>query len=501
MLLGGALGAAAFLCSRMASVAGEETTEPTPDPSPRQRVTFDLAVQIVGRFGNLVLGIFVTVLVARSLGDAEFGEWSSLVAILSLTGALCDLGLTAVTVRRAAENPAVEPEWIGALVQLRFVLSLAATAVAALAVVAISSGSEMALAGIVLSSTLLLSGPAALQAIFQLRIRNALTVALMSLQSVLWGLGTVLVFVVGGGIVGLAVAFAVVAVVVTFVQGVVALRLGTVRFGSARARWGELLRVGVPVAVTSALVLGYGRIDQVLVLELAGSSAAGLYAAVYRIFDQSQFVAISVATTALPLLAAAFTADAARFKRVMQDATEVMLIFSVGGFVVALVYAHELVELLFGPTFSDAAPALPVLMGTLVPVSLGYMIGILVILTNTQLRYVFVAAAGLCFNVAANLVAIPRWGFVAAAWVTLATELLVVSLGLVLVGPRLPIRPGLGRVPRIVAAALVLLGVLVGLRLVSAPVLIAIALGSLAYVAALLMFRAVEIAELKALAW
>ena len=465
------------------------------------RTTVDLAFQIIGRFGNLVLGIFVTVLVARALGDSGFGEWATLVAILSLTGALCDLGLTPVAVRRAAEEPEAEPEWLGALVQLRLVLSVVATAIGITVVLAVSSGREMAIAGVVLSSTLLLSAPSAVQTIFQLRIRNTLSVALMSLQSVLWGLGAVLVFQAGGGIVGLASAFAVVAVIVTLSGAILALRLGTVSFGGSRVRWAELLRVGVPVAVTSALVLGYGRIDQVLVLELAGSSEAGLYAAVYRMFDQSQFVAISVATTVLPLLAASFTVDPVRFRRIMQDAIEVMLIFSVGGFMVALVYAQEIVVLLFGQAFSAAADGLPVLIGTLIPVSFGYMIGILVILTNNQLRYVLVAAVGLCFNVVANLIAIPVWGFIAAAWITLLTELLVVTLGWAMVHGRLPIRPGLGRIPRIAAAATVLLGILIGLRLLSAPLLLAIPVAAAAYAGLLIWFRAVALAELKALAW
>jgi O-antigen/teichoic acid export membrane protein len=485
----------------VASGGGRREQARAPGGVAPRRATVDLALQILGRFGNLVLGVFVTVLVARSLGDSGFGNWSTLVAILSLTGAFCDLGLAPVAVRRAAEDPEAEPEWLGALIQLRFLLSAGATAVCVAAVVAVSSSTEMAVAGIVLSATLLLSAPSALQTIFQLRIRNSFTVAAMSLQSVLWGLGAVLVFETGGGIKGLAIAFATVAVIVTVAQGIVALRLGTVRFEASRARRRELLRVGVPIAVTSALVLGYGRIDQVLVLEFGGSRDAGLYASVYRMFDQSQFVAISVSATVFPLLAAAFTIDPARVKSIVQDATEVMLIFSIGGFVVSLVYAHEIVLLLFGPAFSAAAPALPVLIGTLVPVSLGYMIGILIILTNNQLRYVMVAVAGLCVNVAANLVAIPIWGFIAAAWITLATEVVVTVLGWLMVRGRLPIQPGLGRIPRIAGAATVLLGVLVGLRLLSVPVLLAVPAGAVLYAGALLMFKAAALAELRQLGW
>ncbi len=465
----------------------------------RRRATIDVATQIVGRFGNLVLGVFVTVLVARSLGESRFGDWSTLLAILSLTAALCDLGLTPVAVRRAAEDSEAEPRWLGALVQLRLILSTTATVIAVAAVLLISSGTQMMVAGIVLVSTLLLSAPSAVGAIFQLRVRNALTVAMQTLQSVLWAAGTVVVLATGSGMIGLAIAYGVVAVVVTSVQLVVALRLGSVSFAGARKSWGDLLRVGIPVAVTSALVLGYGRIDQVLVRQLGGSRDAGLYAAVYRIFDQSQFVAVSVATTVFPLLAVSFRTDVRRFRGIMQDATELMLVFSIGGFIVSLVYPHQIVSLLFGAGYADAAPALPVLVGTLIPVSIGYMTGMLVILTDNQLRYVAVAAVGLTFNVVANVLAIPVWGFIAAAWITLATELLVVALGWAMVRRRLPAQLAVGRLPRIAVAAGLLAGVLQALELLSTPVLLAVPLAAAVYAGALVGFRAVAIAELKGL--
>ena len=52
------------------------------------------------------------------------------------------------------------------------------------------------------------------------------------------------------------------------------------------------------------LTLAYGRIDQVLVFQIAGTDAAGLYGAMYRILNTAAFVPMAVMTTLFPVLSA-----------------------------------------------------------------------------------------------------------------------------------------------------------------------------------------------------
>ena len=76
-------------------------------------ISWDIAVQLVGRFGNLALGIVVTALLARTLGDAGFGVWSTLLAISSLLGVIGNMGLEQVALRCAVAEPGREPQWLG----------------------------------------------------------------------------------------------------------------------------------------------------------------------------------------------------------------------------------------------------------------------------------------------------------------------------------------------------------------------------------------------------
>ncbi len=445
----------------------------------------DVAVQVVGRFVNLVLGVFVTILVVRSLGGERFGEWSSLLALIALTLALCDLGFRQVAVRRAAAEPAAEPAWIGALMQLRFLLSIAAFAICASVVLVIATDTEMRAAGLVLSATLLLAALGGLRAILQLRVRNDLDIAVITLNSVVWGTAVVVVTMTDGGLVQLALGFLLALVASDVLLVILALRHGRVRLRRVGDRWPEMLRVGIPIAIGSVLVLSYGRIDQILVLQLAGAEDAGLYGAAYRIFDQAQFVAISVTTTVFPLLAATYAHDVARYSLLLQTSTEVLLATALGGLAFVAASGQELVVLLFGPEFGSTADALALLLVALVPVSFGYLLGMLVILTGCQRRFVLIAAFGLLFNVTVNLMLLPRFGFVAAAWATLATELLVAAATWFLVRRKSPAMPRWGRIPRIAGAAAAGFLLVTLLRSFDVPVAVSLVIFSVTYLAVL----------------
>ena len=67
-------------------------------------------------------------------------------------------------------------------------------------------------------------------------------------------------------------------------------------------------------------------------------------------------------------------------------------------------------------------------MAAFAVICFGYLGGNLVVLLELQRLFVRNAAIALVFNVVLNLLLIPPYGFLAAAWVTLATEILVVSL-------------------------------------------------------------------------
>lgn len=470
-----------------------------PSAATPRRAVRDVAIQLVARAGNLALGIVATAVVARALGGEGFGEWSTLLVVAQMAGYLADLGVEQVAVSRAAKEGR-EGDWMGALVGLRTLISFPATAVAAGFVLLLASDDEMVAGGLLLAATILATGPGSSRALLQLRVRNDLNMIVITFNSVVWTSAAIVLAAQDAGIVAFAAAFLAATWATAALQVVFAVRAGRIDLRGGRPLLRPLTAAGIPVAISGLLILAYARIDQVLVYEIAGAREAGLYAAAYRILEQAHFVPLAVATTFLPLVAAAHGRDLARARRMTQLVIDNLAVASLPTVGFTLVASEQVIQLLFGDAFTPAAPAVPVLMGAFVVICLGYLSGNLVIVLGLQRRFVVYAVVALVFNVALNVVLIPPYGFIAAAWATLATEILVVGLTTRLVMRELGHVPRLDRVARAAAATAGMTLAVWAARELGAGIAVLVLVGGVVYAALVLLAGALRIEELRAIA-
>lgn len=460
----------------------------------------DVVVQVGGRVLNLALGVVVTALVARTLGNEGYGQWVTIFAVVSIATEVTVFGFTGVAVRQAVSDKAREGDWIGASAALQATFSIVIAPVAVIALVLLADETAMQVAGAVIALLLLLTGPLAVRAIFQLRMRNEIPVAVTTLNSLLWAGGVFVLAATDAGLRAFAVTFVAIAYATAAVEVAAALRLTEAKLRPSRKLWGPLARIGVPIGVGSLLIVAYARVDQIMVFELAGEREAGLYGAAYRILDQAHFIPLSLITTIAPITAAAVAAgDIERLRRVIATAARFLLMAALGALAVAVAVGTPALAALFGEDFREAGRALPPLVGAFVFMSLGYLSGNLVLLYELQRRFVITATIGLAVNVGLNLLFIPRYGFVAAAWTTLVTEVVVVvptlAAGLRRMGGTIEPLPYLRA-----AAAAALLGLaLAGLERAGAPVGVSLAVAGPLYVGLLLAVRAFAPAELREL--
>ncbi|MCW2958681.1 MAG: polysaccharide biosynthesis protein [Solirubrobacterales bacterium] len=476
---------------------------PTPPPGLRavssRRVVLDILGQLVTRGGNIALGIAVTIVLVRVLGDARFGQWSTILAIVQIVGYFGDLGLEQIAVRRAAEDADGQSQWLSSLLTFRLAVGVPVTLVTLVVTLLLAEDSTMRATGVILSGTVLVGSLAAYRTIFQLHVRNSTTAAFELANGIVWGLAVVLVAVLDGGMIALAWAFLGAALVTNLAQAVVAHRLVPLRPSLDRDQVREFVKVGVPVAVGSLLILSYGRIDQVLVFHYTGDRGAGLYGAAYRILDRAMLLPGTVVATIFPLMAAAHATDIARVRRLVQLGAEVIATITFPVLPVMAFLATPVIELLFGREFSDASTAFAILMGLFAISGFGYMSGYLVLLLGLQKRFIVIALVGLVVNVGLNVLLLPRYGFEAAAVVTIVTDVVVVGWSLHTSLGVLQMRLAFGRLARLIGASLAAGLVAGGVHALGLGLVPAVAAAIVAYVALVLGTRAWTVPELRAI--
>jgi O-antigen/teichoic acid export membrane protein len=364
---------------------------------------------------------------------------------------------------------------------------------------AISDDAAMRVAAALVCAELPISVLSTLKVVFQLQVRNVVVTAIEVANGILWAAAVGVVALLDGGLVAFAAAFLAVSTVSNLAYVVFALRASPVRFRSSRSLWPALARQGLWVGIGGLLTLGYGYVDQVIVFELAGVRDAGLYGAVYRIYERVQFLPAAIMTTLFPLFVAARDSDPGRVRRLFRTSVDYLLLTSVPALAITLAGPRPITRLLFGADFVDAAPALPLLMATFAVVSLGYLTGYLIVTYDLQRRFLAIAIGALAFNVATNLALVPSYGFMAAAWLTLATEILVVSLSMWIVCRRMGMVPGGDHLGRIAVASGATWAVAWGLNQAGLPTPVWLAVGGALYAALVVALGVVSLDELRTL--
>ena len=465
----------------------------------RARAAADVAIQVLGRALNLLPGIVVTVLLTRALGDDGFGSWSTALAIVQIATPFGDFGLEQVAVRKAAAAREDERDWIGALITLRLAFALPVAIVTAIVQLVIADNAEMAAAGLLLTGTLLVAPVSMTRVAFQTRVRNDLTILVLTVNSILWTAAVIAIAASDGGMVWFAAAFLGSAVASVGLGAWLGSRLSRPRLRGSRALWRELARIGVPIGVAGLVVTAYVKLDQVMLFSLAGAEDAGLYGAVYRFLDQAQFVPAALMTTLFPIMASSWPGDPERVRRIGRLIADYLAIVTLPALGFTIVASEPVVRLLFGEDFLRAADALPILMGAFVVICFGYLAGNLVVVLELQRVFLRNALIALAFNVVLNLILIPPYGFMAAAWVTLATEVLVTALTLSAVLRRLELTLRLRRIALASVAAALMTGAVAGLQALGAPLGVLLAAAAVTYPAAVLLVGAVRLAEVRQL--
>jgi len=382
-----------------------------------------LAVERVVRFG---FGTGVGLLVARHLGPDRFGTLSYCVALTTLLGVLPGLGLDAILRRQLVREPGRAAEWLlGALglraaVGLGLIVGVLTAARAGWGLKGEEPGTVAVLALLLLQPALFVPEPwlqaglhgrsVALVQIGALAVAGAVRLRLIAVDAPLAAFAWVLVAEMAVTAAGFWLA---------------SRRLG-VAWVASRPTWStarRLLGEAWPLLGASVAVAVYMKIDEVMLRHLAGPEAVGVYAAAVKLSELGYFVPTALAASVLPALLRV-RADAAEYARRQQQYYDLSAGLAYGFAVPCTLLAPWLVAWAYGERYAGAAPILAVHAWAAAFVFLGVARAQWLVNEGLTRFYLAATCAGAGVNVLLNLLLIPRWGGVGAAWATVAAQAL-----------------------------------------------------------------------------
>jgi O-antigen/teichoic acid export membrane protein len=343
--------------------AESEAADALAGPDVGGRVVRGGAVRVAGIVAQNLLVALGAVVLLRYLGIDDFGRFGTVMALIAIVQGVTDAGLTITGTRELALREAghARHDLLGHILSLRIALTSAGVVAAVLFALGAGYDEVMvvgtAVAGI---AALLLNVQGAFLLPLVVELRNGLIAINEVLRQLFNVVFWALAVVAGAGLgwfFGAQVA-----------AGVLMLALVPVLIGRAalvRPRWTAeqlrgLITVGLPVAISSVLIVVYFKVLIIIVSLLSTESQTGLFATSARIFDMTAMLPLTFSVLILPVLTVAARDDEGRLRYVLGQMTQAMAVAGVGVAIAVAVLAEPVLLVLGGEDFVDAAPILRV---------------------------------------------------------------------------------------------------------------------------------------------
>jgi O-antigen/teichoic acid export membrane protein len=460
------------------------TAGPAGGGSVVRRVAWNTAAQGIGKAAVLGIGLASVVVTTRYLGASDYGKVALAFAFMQMLGVLADVGLLTVVVREISRDPESTDRLVGNTLVLRLALSLVTLVLAALVSLVLPWDEEVRVAVLIAGVPFVLGlVNSALVAVFQARLRMDRAAVADVLGRAASFVALVVVVVADLGFYAVVGTAAVGAAVTLAVTWTIVHREASPRPRAERQVWRSLIVTALPVGAALAVSEVYFRLDTLLVSAFRDYDEVGLYSLSYRIVELIAILPAIVMTSVFPLLSRYLQERRDLAERTIDAAGDLFVAVGVPIAAGGLVVAPELVRALGGDDFAGAADPLRLLLFAVALAFVSGLFGHALIAGGRQASALRLGLAALAFNLAANLVVIPAWGIEGAAAVAVASEVILVAGGFVLVRRELGLAPRFALMWRVLVAAAVMGGVL---ALVDEwPLAVLLALGVALYAAAL----------------
>lgn len=413
-------------------------------------------IRTLGYGTGLLLTAVASVFLLRYLGVVRFGQYTTVVAIVTVVQGVTDAGLSIVGTRELVHADAERRRVLLAdLVGIRLVLTPLGVAVGVL--FALVAGYPHALV-----TGTLLAGVGVVLAVVAATLTMPLSVDLR--YGAITTTDFVRQLVIVAGIIGLVVAGAglVPFFVVYIVAGAAAIAT-TLAFVGFRGwviprfawhEWSALLREAAPVALSSVVNVTYVRTLIIVASLLATAEQTGLFAMSYRISEILLGVPQLMIGAAFPILAHSGVADERRLAYALQRMGEAALLVGLALAVVLVVGAAPIVQLLGGSGYAGAVDVLRIQSVAVAGAFMTQLGTFGLVAVKHQRALVLVNVMALVTVLVLGCTLIPLWEADGAALAASIGEVLLATASLtMLVRARPALRPDLRYVPKLLSAS------------------------------------------------
>lgn len=377
------------------------------------------------RILRMGFGLFVGVWVARYLGVQQFGVFNYATAFVALFSTLSTLGLDAIVVRSIVREPEKRSQILGTAFWLKLFGGIVALVLAVSSIIVVRPDDHLTISLVaILSSVGIFQTFDTIDLWFQSQVQSKYTVIAKNTAFVLITFVKVILISIHAPLIAFAWS----------ALGEIGLgAIGLMIFYKIRGYspwlwpWSislakTLLKESWPLILSGVTIMIYMRIDQIMLGQMVGNKAVGLYSAATRISEVWYFIPTAIVSSVAPAIYAAKDVSEALYYQRIKQLIRILVLISLVISVPMSLMSFKLITILFGNGYVEAGKILAIHIWACLFVFMGVATSPWFIeegLTEFSFHRTLIGAV---VNVMLNFLLIPSYGGIGAAIATIISQ-------------------------------------------------------------------------------
>lgn len=395
------------------------------------------------QMARLLSALFIGVLIARHLGPGDYGALNFAISFCSIFGIFANLGLRRAVVRDLSEadhDPVQMARIVTSVTVLQLMAALLCAGLATGTSLVFDQGQPAIIA--VVSFTMVFAAFDNCDLFFQSQMRSRITVLARSIAFFTFIAVKIGLLFMGAGLMAFAVATTAEAAFGALMLLIAYRRFGPRAGGKRAVDLGHALamvRQSWPEIFAGFANMIFIRIDQIMLGNMVGAEAVGIYSVASRLAEAWYFVPSALVASSFPAIVRLRSSDRAAYLAALQRLMAGLVAMSYAVAIIVTLVGAWAVEWLYGPAYAGSGQVLMILTWSGLFVTMGIASGSYIMAERKPMLNLSRNICGAVTNIALNLVLIPRYGPQGAAIGTLASQAIAFFLSDILTAEMRPI--------------------------------------------------------------
>ncbi|MDP2718346.1 MAG: flippase [Dehalococcoidia bacterium] len=389
-----------------------------------QRVVKNAAALYIAQIAVTLLGLVLTIFMARELGSANFGKFSFAAGFTAIFAVFLNLGLDTLMVREIARDKSLASKYMGNIFIIKAVLAVIVFVSIVLVLKLIKYPADTSMAVLIFGVSIVFTGFSfiflqTIQAFERMEYNALISVAS---QIVLVSLGLSALFL-GYGLIGVVSAFA----ISSLFRLILSFLICRQKFAGPKVEtdfkfWKIIGKRALPLGVIPLAAIITQRADIVMLSGFKGDSAVGWYNAAVNIPLGFAQVPWLLMVALLPMMSASFMNSRDTLIFIFEKSSKFLLILALPMAVGMFLLSDRIILVLLGNEYYPSISALQILSWKLLLNFLGTPMSSALISMNKERQVAIISGLSAVINITLNLILIPPFSYTGAAAASITTQ-------------------------------------------------------------------------------